>query len=243
MSGRHQPRLLGTFIIGAAVSGLACGGAAPRTTTPSGGPCVDMPVVPAGEEPTRSFRRLAPVRSAATAATNAERLASLRAAACAVGADAVIEATQEEIQQPDKTYRPVAEGSAVVWDGPAPLPPEVARVPAGKLCVRGARSDGGVDVAIYPKACISSSTPRLEASCTIAAAEGSTMQITATFRYGAVAAGQSTLADCSGGGIATCATAPLTPGTHALRVDDLRREFEFPLPDAGNEEWCVGEPY
>ena len=57
--------------------------------TPSGEPCPDMSVVPVGQPFTWAYHRIRPVVSASDKATEAERLESLRVAACAAGALAI----------------------------------------------------------------------------------------------------------------------------------------------------------
>ena len=49
------------------------------------------------------------------ARTEAERLESLRKAACNVGADAVIEAVNEEVRGDSSAYTMVSSGTAVIW--------------------------------------------------------------------------------------------------------------------------------
>ena len=83
--------------------------------TPSGEFCSDMPVFPAGAQPDKEFHRLGPIQSEPIAKTEAERLQSLRKAACLAGGDGVIEAVAEEVRLPDATYGMVASGTAVVW--------------------------------------------------------------------------------------------------------------------------------
>jgi hypothetical protein len=97
---------------------IAACGAPPRfqdMRTPSGEFCSDMPVFPAGQMPDHEHHRLQPIQSEPKARTEAERLESLRKAACFAGGDAVIEATQEEIRLPDATYGMVASGTAIIW--------------------------------------------------------------------------------------------------------------------------------
>jgi len=106
-------------IAAVAVAAAACG-APRRVTTPSGTPCADLPVYPAGTEPPQAFHRLGPVQSKPRDTTEAERLASLRAVACATGADAVVEAVTEEQRQADASVATIASGTAVVWTAPAP---------------------------------------------------------------------------------------------------------------------------
>lgn len=86
--------------------------------TPSGEFCSDMPVIPAGEEPDLEFHRLQPIQSDIRARTEAERLESLRKAACAVGGDAVIEAVNEEVRNDQAQYVLVSSGTAVLWVRP-----------------------------------------------------------------------------------------------------------------------------
>jgi hypothetical protein len=84
--------------------------------TPSGGFCSDMDVFPAGTAPEVEYHRLEPIHSEYTARTEAERLESLRKAACKVGADAVIEAANEEVRPKDATtFVTVASGTAITW--------------------------------------------------------------------------------------------------------------------------------
>jgi hypothetical protein len=83
--------------------------------TPSGEFCTDMPVIPAGQAPDREYHRLGPIQSDPHARTEAERLESLRKAACASGGDAVIEAVNEEVRLPDATYGMVSSGYAIIW--------------------------------------------------------------------------------------------------------------------------------
>jgi hypothetical protein len=86
--------------------------------TPSGEFCSDMFVIPAGDEPNLEYHRLQPVQSDIKAHTEAERLESLRKAACTVGGDAVIEAVNEEIRNEVGQYVLVSSGTAVVWVRP-----------------------------------------------------------------------------------------------------------------------------
>lgn len=83
--------------------------------TPSGDFCSDMPVVPAGQDVDREYHRLQPISSDQKARTEAERLESLRKAACIVGADAVIEAVNEEVRADNATYITVSSGTAIIW--------------------------------------------------------------------------------------------------------------------------------
>lgn len=107
--------------------------------TPSGGFCTDMPVYPAGQEPDREYHRLGPIASSAEARTEAERLESLRKAACDSGADAVMEAVNEELRTEQATFVIVASGTGIMWvrhegvdqrpitvlNQPKPVPPAV----------------------------------------------------------------------------------------------------------------------
>jgi len=83
--------------------------------TPSGDFCSDMPIFAGRDQPDKEFHRLGPVKSGATFKTVAERLESLRKAACDAEADAVIEASEDEVRQADGTYGKVASGTAVIW--------------------------------------------------------------------------------------------------------------------------------
>lgn len=86
--------------------------------TPSGEFCTDMAVIPAGEEPDLEYHRLQPVQSSIMARTEAERLESLRKAACNVGGDAVIEAVNEEVRNEQAQFVLVSSGTAVIWVRP-----------------------------------------------------------------------------------------------------------------------------
>lgn len=83
--------------------------------TPSGDFCSDMPIFAGRDQPEREFHRLGPVKSQPALKSVAERLESLRKAACAEGADAIVEASEAEERQPDATYSTIASGTAVVW--------------------------------------------------------------------------------------------------------------------------------
>lgn len=83
--------------------------------TPSGDFCSDMPVLPAGQVPDREYHRLQPVQSDPECRTEAERLESLRKAACKAGADGVIEAANEEVRQSNAGYALISSGTAVTW--------------------------------------------------------------------------------------------------------------------------------
>ena len=74
-----------------------------------------MQVVPAGQDPDSEYHRLQPISSDPKARTEAERLESLRKAACAVGGDAVIEAVNEEVRAENATYATVSSGTAIIW--------------------------------------------------------------------------------------------------------------------------------
>jgi hypothetical protein len=86
--------------------------------TPSGDFCSDMPIIPAGQEPDREYHRLQPIQSDPKTRTEAERLESLRKVACTTGADAVIEAVNEEVRG-DSGYQMVSSGTAVIWLRPS----------------------------------------------------------------------------------------------------------------------------
>lgn len=103
-----------------------------KAVTPSGEPCSDMPVIPAGQTVDRPYHRLRPVASALTATTEAERLESLRRAACGIQADGVIEAANEEARLPDNTgYVTRASGTAIVWRrGPSKATPLQSTIPS-----------------------------------------------------------------------------------------------------------------
>ncbi|WP_438030051.1 hypothetical protein [Sorangium sp. So ce233] len=107
-------RLLLAAVLGAALI-AGCSTPFRDRRTPSGEFCSDMHVVPAGQLPDREYHRLQPIASDPEARTEAERLESLRKAACAVGGDAVIEAVNEEIRTEDGRYASVASGTAVIW--------------------------------------------------------------------------------------------------------------------------------
>ncbi len=114
---------------GIAIAALLVGGCAPtfqKALTPSGEPCPDMPIIAAGQTVERPYHRLGPVSSAVDSATEAERLESLRRAACKMGGDAVIEAQNEEMRKPDNSYTTRASGTAVVWRRPPAKPTPLA---------------------------------------------------------------------------------------------------------------------
>jgi hypothetical protein len=93
----------------------ACAASFEHRRTPSGEFCSDMKVLPAGHAPEVEYHRLQPVASDPECRTEAERLESLRKAACKIGADAVIEAANEEIRLPNASYSIVSSGTAVIW--------------------------------------------------------------------------------------------------------------------------------
>ncbi|HEX2573666.1 MAG TPA: hypothetical protein VH877_29215 [Polyangia bacterium] len=93
-----------------------CGGKFYKSTTPSGVPCSDMPVYPAGQAIDQQYHRLRPIASSPKASTEAERLESLRRKACQLHADAIIEAANEETRTKDGAgYVTRASGTAVAW--------------------------------------------------------------------------------------------------------------------------------
>ncbi|MFT3764613.1 MAG: hypothetical protein QM820_03710 [Minicystis sp.] len=99
----------------AALVSVSCGPAFKDRRTPSGDFCSDMPIIPAGQEPDREYHRLQPIQSDSKTRTEAERLESLRKVACNVGADAVIEAVNEEVRGDNAQYQMVSSGTAVIW--------------------------------------------------------------------------------------------------------------------------------
>jgi hypothetical protein len=98
-----------------AVTSFGCSPAFKDKRTPSGDFCSDMAIVPAGQEPEREYHRLQPIQSDPKARTEAERLESLRKAACKIDADAVIEAVNEEVRGDNAQYAMVSSGTAVIW--------------------------------------------------------------------------------------------------------------------------------
>jgi hypothetical protein len=108
-------RLLLAAALVAALSPAGCGPSFKEKRTPSGDFCSDMPIIPAGQEADREYHRLQPIQSDPKARTEAERLESLRKAACTVGADAVIEAVNEEVRGENAQYGTVSSGTAVIW--------------------------------------------------------------------------------------------------------------------------------
>jgi hypothetical protein len=102
-------------VLSPAGSLAGCGPSFKEKRTPSGDFCSDMPIIPAGQEADREYHRLQPIQSDTKARTEAERLESLRKAACNVGADAVIEAVNEEVRGDNAQYGTVSSGTAVIW--------------------------------------------------------------------------------------------------------------------------------
>ena len=107
-----------TLAVSALLLVTSCTPAFKDRRTPSGDFCIDMAVIPAGEEPNLEYHRLQPVQSDIKARTEAERLESLRKAACLVGGDAVIEAVNEETRNEQAQYVLVSSGTAVIWVRP-----------------------------------------------------------------------------------------------------------------------------
>lgn len=107
-------RLLFVALVAPLVVGAACASFKDKRT-PSGEFCSDMQVVPAGQDPDSEYHRLQPISSDPKARTEAERLESLRKAACNVGGDAVIEAVNEEVRAENATYTTVSSGTAIIW--------------------------------------------------------------------------------------------------------------------------------
>jgi hypothetical protein len=99
----------------AVATSVGCGPSFKDRRTPSGDFCSDMAVIPAGQEPDREYHRLQPVSSDHEAKTEAQRLESLRKAACLIGGDAVIEAVNEEVRNDNAQYATVSSGTAVIW--------------------------------------------------------------------------------------------------------------------------------
>jgi hypothetical protein len=92
-----------------------CGPAFHKALTPSGEPCADMPVMVPGDTVDKPYHRIGPVKSAMECTTEAERLESLRRVACKEGADAIIEARNEESRLPDNRFVTLASGTAIVF--------------------------------------------------------------------------------------------------------------------------------
>jgi hypothetical protein len=156
-------RLLLAAALVAALS-AGCGPSFKEKRTPSGDFCSDMPIIPAGSEADREFHRLQPIQSDPKARTEAERLESLRKAACFVGADAVIEAVNEEVRGENAQYATVSSGTAVIWirghggeakpltigvkkaptpEPPPPPPPEAAPEPTASATASAAPGKPG----------------------------------------------------------------------------------------------------
>jgi hypothetical protein len=93
----------------------ACAPSFQNHRTPSGDFCSDMPVLAAGQVPDREYHRLRPVSSDPEAHNEAERLESLRKAACYAGADGVIEASTEELRLASAGYTNISSGTAITW--------------------------------------------------------------------------------------------------------------------------------
>lgn len=102
-------------VVLAALCCASCSPAFKDKRTPSGDYCSDMPIIPAGQDTDREYHRLQPITSDPSARTEAERLESLRKVACKVGADAVIEAVNEEVRGDNASYSTVSSGTAVLW--------------------------------------------------------------------------------------------------------------------------------
>ena len=107
-----------TLCAAAILLATSCAPAFRDRRTPSGEFCTDMAVIPAGDEPDLEYHRLQPVQSDIKARTEAERLESLRKAACLVGGDAVIEAVNEEVRNEQAQFVTVSSGTAVIWVRP-----------------------------------------------------------------------------------------------------------------------------
>lgn len=106
------------LVASAVLIAAGCAPAFKDRRTPSGDFCSDMAVVPADEETNLEYHRLVPVQSDMKARTEAERLESLRKAACLVGGDAVIEAVNEEVRNESAQFVLVSSGTAVIWVRP-----------------------------------------------------------------------------------------------------------------------------
>lgn len=104
---------------------LGCGPRFENAVTPTGEPCTDMPIFPAGQTVDQPYHRVKPVASKLKASTEAERLESLRRQACKLHADAIIEAANEETRLKNGTgYATRASGTAIRWRrGPAKREP------------------------------------------------------------------------------------------------------------------------
>lgn len=123
--------------------------------TPSGDFCSDMPIFAGRDQPEKEFHRLGPVKSVAKLNTVAERLESLRKAACTAEADAVIEASEDEERQIDATYSKVASGTAVVWTRRV----DAEGRPLGLGSVNGKTSEGAFKENTAPEATAKDPTP------------------------------------------------------------------------------------
>jgi hypothetical protein len=107
------------LVASAILLAAGCSPAFKDKRTPSGDFCTDMAVIPADQEPNLEYHRLVPVQSDMKVThTEAERLESLRKAACMVGGDAVIEAVNEEVRNENAQYVLVSSGTAVIWVRP-----------------------------------------------------------------------------------------------------------------------------
>ena len=144
------------LVASAVLLAAGCSASFKDRRTPSGDFCSDMPVVPADEDTNLEYHRLVPVQSDMKARTEAERIESLRRAACLVGGDAVIEAVNEEVRNESAQYVLISSGTAVIWvrpksgaavplvthkknappaETPAPQPTAVAPVPTPSATV------------------------------------------------------------------------------------------------------------
>lgn len=123
--------------------------------TPSGDFCSDMPIYAGRDQPDKEFHRLGPVKSGANFKTVAERLESLRKAACEAEADAVIEASEDEVRQADATFGKVASGTAVVWTRRT----DSEGRPLGLGSVDGKKAEGTFKEDVKPEATAKDPTP------------------------------------------------------------------------------------
>lgn len=123
--------------------------------TPSGDFCSDMPIFAGRDQPDKEFHRLGPVKSGANFKTVAERLESLRKAACDAEADAVIEASEDEVRQADGTYGKVASGTAVIWTRRV----DSEGRPLGLGSVDGKKAEGTFKDDVKPEATAKDPTP------------------------------------------------------------------------------------
>jgi hypothetical protein len=99
-----------------------CAASFATALTPSGEPCSDMPILSSEQKVDREYHRIGPVKSDLQCGTEAERLESLRRAACKKGADAIIEASNEEARLPDNSHVIRSSGTAVTWRHAPPKP-------------------------------------------------------------------------------------------------------------------------